>query len=148
MNVGFRRRGYDVVVAYLKMRCRVDSCLCTVLQLIVIIIMARGTLMGGINLAGLTSNIQLSLLRADRSMATHLPSSRFFSSFFYESTITQVLSCTLHMLNTVTCIATGVLIGLGKPVLHREARYNGWGARWGRGRIHCLQSVQLCMQKG
>jgi hypothetical protein len=30
------------------------------------------------------------------------------------------------MLNTVTCIATGVLIGLEEPVLNREARYTVW----------------------
>lgn len=68
--------------------------------------------------------------------------------FFYEGTITQVLSCTLHMLNTVTSVATGVLIGLVRPVMHSDAGYNGWFGRWGRGRIHCLQSVQLCIQTG
>lgn len=43
--------------------------------------------------------------------------------FFEHSTITQVLSCTLHMLRTVTYIAAGVLIGLEEPVLNREAKY-------------------------
>jgi len=74
----------------------------------------------------LTSNAILSLgfsslyCHTDcRSMAAEYPPLLFFPE---HGTITQVLSCTLHMLNTVTCIATEVLIGLGEPVLHREAR--------------------------
>lgn len=64
--------------------------------------------------------------------------------FFEHGTITQVLSCTLHMLNTVTCIATEVLIGLGEPVLHREAR----GILYASGSTVPAKRVSLCMQEG
>ena len=63
-------------------------------------------------------------------------------------TITQVLSCTLHMLNTVTCIATEVLIGLGEPVLHREARDILFGRSVGS-RFNCAcQACRCACKKG
>jgi hypothetical protein len=107
MYIGFVRRGYDAVVAYLQMRYRLDGCWCSLLQLIIIIILTRGTLMGGINLAGLTSDMFfLSVILSDRWLHNISPP-RIAFLFIKESTITQVLSCTLHMLETVTCIATG-----------------------------------------
>jgi hypothetical protein len=83
--------GCEAVVGCSELLCLVGGCVFTVLQpiVIIIIIVARGTLVGGINLAGLTSDMFFYYFNCQIDGFTSPPLAfPFFLLFLKESTIT------------------------------------------------------------